>query len=260
MQKNKVDPLDLKAYSAGIGAALVIALAVNNPDYQQTSLVPPVQVIQREQLVNKSEDEKAELVWKHYGHVIKRSARKYDISKELIFSTIMIESGGNTYAIRHEPSIGDASYGLGQLLYGTAVGIGFEGSPQDLYDPEVNIELIARYHARNKSVYGEARHRTSPKPSVSASRSFPRVVRINSSLSATGGSPTTQTSRSALLNWLALRIMEWQEVTVEGTFFVVSWWLVLAALAFGTLVGLLAGLYPAARAARLAPLDALRYE
>jgi putative ABC transport system permease protein len=62
------------------------------------------------------------------------------------------------------------------------------------------------------------------------------------------------------LNWLALRVMEWQEVQVEGTFFVVSWWLVLAALAFGTLVGLLAGLYPAARAARLAPLDALRYE
>jgi ABC-type antimicrobial peptide transport system permease subunit len=62
------------------------------------------------------------------------------------------------------------------------------------------------------------------------------------------------------LNWLALRIMEWQDVQIEGTFFVVSWWLVLAALAFGTLVGLLAGLYPAARAARLAPLDALRYE
>jgi putative ABC transport system permease protein len=62
------------------------------------------------------------------------------------------------------------------------------------------------------------------------------------------------------LNWLALRVMEWQDVQVEGTFFVVSWWLVLAALAFGTLVGLLAGLYPAARAAHLAPLDALRYE
>jgi putative ABC transport system permease protein len=62
------------------------------------------------------------------------------------------------------------------------------------------------------------------------------------------------------LNWLALRIMEWQDVLVQGTFFVVSWWLVLVALAFGTLVGLLAGLYPAARAARLAPLDALRYE
>lgn len=61
-------------------------------------------------------------------------------------------------------------------------------------------------------------------------------------------------------NWLILKILAWQEVTVEGTFFVVTWWLVLAALAFATLVGLLAGLYPAARAARLAPLDALRYE
>lgn len=62
------------------------------------------------------------------------------------------------------------------------------------------------------------------------------------------------------LNWLILEIMAWQDVPMTGTFFVVSWWLVFGALAFATLVGLLAGLYPAARAARLAPLDALRYE
>lgn len=40
----------------------------------------------------------------------------------------------------------------------------------------------------------------------------------------------------------------------------VPWWLVLGAIAFAVLVSLAAGLYPASRAARLNPIDALRYE
>jgi ABC-type antimicrobial peptide transport system permease subunit len=40
----------------------------------------------------------------------------------------------------------------------------------------------------------------------------------------------------------------------------VPWWLVLGALGFSLAVSLASGLYPAARAAKLDPVKALRYE
>ena len=53
----------------------------------------------------------------------------------------------------HE-KINDSSYGLGQILYTTAVNLGYTGIPEKLYDPETNIELIARYHSRTLETYG----------------------------------------------------------------------------------------------------------
>ena len=51
-----------------------------------------------------------------------------------------------------------------------------------------------------------------------------------------------------------------EALPISGTFFITPWWLILSALIFAALVGIVAGLYPAGRAARLDPLVALRYE
>jgi len=98
--------------------------------------------------------ERGQKVWAEYGQFIRESAAEYNVDPNLIFATIMIESGGNTRAVRYEPRLNDASYGLGQLLYSTARGIGYRGDPAGLYDPATNIDLIAKYHRRNLDHYG----------------------------------------------------------------------------------------------------------
>ncbi|HET9493018.1 MAG TPA: ABC transporter permease [Chloroflexia bacterium] len=62
------------------------------------------------------------------------------------------------------------------------------------------------------------------------------------------------------LNQVILDYLRREQVPIDAPFFVLTWELVGGALAFATLVGILAGLYPAFRAARLDPLAALRHE
>jgi putative ABC transport system permease protein len=50
-----------------------------------------------------------------------------------------------------------------------------------------------------------------------------------------------------------------QHLPPEKIWFV-PWWLVIGAIAFAIVVSVLSGLYPASRAARLDPVQALRYE
>jgi len=61
------------------------------------------------------------------------------------------------------------------------------------------------------------------------------------------------------INWGTNAYLARQELPPEQIWSV-PWWLVAAALAFSVVVSLVSGLYPAARAARLDPVQALRYE
>lgn len=155
-----IDLHNLHKYTSGVAMAIALATSqVTTPlsaiASENETIQASVSIITPAELRGKSDIERANLVWARYGYLIRHSAREYNLDPNLIFATIMVESSGNTYAIRHEPRINDASYGLGQILYGTARGIGYRGKPEGLFDPATNIDLIARYHKRNYDRYRE---------------------------------------------------------------------------------------------------------
>jgi soluble lytic murein transglycosylase len=79
------------------------------------------------------------------GYIIKYNNENDIQDPILIASMIVVESSGNPNAIRQEPKINDASYGLMQILYRTAKSVGFTGIGKDLFDPETNIKYGCKY-------------------------------------------------------------------------------------------------------------------
>ncbi len=98
--------------------------------------------------------------------LIRQVAGEEGIPAELLWATVATESSGKPDAYRFEPGYlrryildkepwqehyykyGDdvaASYGLVQIMYPTAVALGFESEPRVLFDPDLNLRYGAVY-------------------------------------------------------------------------------------------------------------------
>jgi soluble lytic murein transglycosylase-like protein len=90
-----------------------------------------------------------------FDDLIRQAAAKWNVPEAWINAVIDVESSFQSDAYRAEPQINDASYGLMQLLYGTAQRLGYAGSPDGLYDPATNIDLGSQLLGQLRASYGD---------------------------------------------------------------------------------------------------------
>ena len=90
-----------------------------------------------------------------YFDSIWRWSQTYGVPVAWVEGVIQTESGWNPQAYRAEPQIHDASYGLMQVLYSTARGLGYTGSPDGLFDPDTNIQLGTKLMGQLIAQYGD---------------------------------------------------------------------------------------------------------
>ena len=82
--------------------------------------------------------------YNQYDQLVQAASVNYEVSVPLIKAVIMTESSFNPNAYRPEPAIKDGSYGLMQVLFRTAVGLGFPNDParaNELFNPDTNVNL-----------------------------------------------------------------------------------------------------------------------
>lgn len=84
-----------------------------------------------------------------YDIAILNESQAQGVPAVLIKGVIGAESAFVSSATRGEPQIGDASYGLMQVLYRTAKALGYTGEPGGLLDPATNIHYGTKLLAQN---------------------------------------------------------------------------------------------------------------
>lgn len=82
-----------------------------------------------------------------FDDLISAASDAYGVPADWIKAVIGTESGFNPNA-HNASDPGGGAFGLMQVLYSTAVGLGYPGDPEGLYDPETNIDLGSKLMAQ----------------------------------------------------------------------------------------------------------------
>jgi soluble lytic murein transglycosylase-like protein len=86
-----------------------------------------------------------------YADIIQHASNEFNVPPDWIAAVISTESAWNPEA--YAP--GEDSYGLMQVRYVTAKGLGFSGDANELFDPDLNIHLGTKLLGQLRQHYGD---------------------------------------------------------------------------------------------------------
>jgi soluble lytic murein transglycosylase-like protein len=145
------------------------------------------------------------------GPLLDEWASRYGLDRALVYGLVAHESGFNPQAYRAEIGIGDASYGLTQVLYRTAQAEGYSGPPSGLFDPTTNLHYGLSYLRRMLD-----RFNSYEPTALAAYNGGPGIVRSD------GSYPNTAYVNAVLAEWAYyqqyLGSVGWQPGTTPNPF------------------------------------------
>lgn len=120
-----------------------------------------------------------------YDKELLRVSQEEGVPMSVLKGFFALESAFDAKSFRKEeyadPTKNDASYGLAQILYRTARGVGYTGAPEGLFDPYTSAKYGARFikglHQRYPKLSDviAAYNMGTPRP---ASKTTPRIIGI----------------------------------------------------------------------------------